>query len=107
MSSFTVNPDLPPPLVSVYLRNYRKIAKLVSLPSPLPANQLLNFVAAKYGAVPGNLALFYNGERIDLMGTSGVGLKEKAIVHVVQLNRTKGDRLSLYLKFPSQSEGTL
>lgn len=103
MSSFTVNPNLPP-LVSVYLRNYRKIAKLVSLPSPLPANQLLNFVAVKYATVPGNLALFYNGERIDLMETGVVDLKEKAIVHVVQLNRTRGDMLTLYLRFPTQCE---
>jgi hypothetical protein len=107
MSSFTVNPDLPPPLLSVYLRNYRKIAKLVSLPSSLLANQLLNFVAVKYGTVPGNLALFYNGKRIDLMGTGPVELKEKSIVHVVQLDRTRGDRLTIYLRFPTQYEGTL
>jgi hypothetical protein len=107
MSSLAVKPDLPPASVSVYLRNYRKIAKLVSIPSSLSASQLVGFAAGKYGTAAGNLALFYNGERIDLLGATVVELKEKAIVHVVQLDRTRGDSLAISLRFPAQSEESL
>ena len=107
MHSITVNPDLPPASVNIYLRNYRKIAKLVTVPSSLTAHQLLSFAAGKYGTAAENLALFYNGGRIDLLGETMVELKEKSIIHVVQLERTRGDSLSLYLRFPAQSEEIL
>jgi hypothetical protein len=52
--------------VNIYLRNYKKMAKLVTVPSPIASPVLSKFVAGRHGATPDKLALFYNGERIDL-----------------------------------------
>lgn len=56
--------------VNIYLRNYKKIAKLVTVPSPIACPVLTKFVAGKHATTPDKLALFYNGERIDLSSES-------------------------------------
>jgi hypothetical protein len=107
-SSVTVKPpsEVSASSVNIYLRNYKKMAKLVSVPTPILCAHLAQFIAAKFATAPDRLALFYNGERVDL-SPEAVELKEKSIVHVVQLDRTRSDPLTVFFKFARQGEEVL
>lgn len=51
--------------VSIYIRNYRKQASMITVQTPIKANELASIVAKKYHAAVGHIALFLNGERLD------------------------------------------
>jgi hypothetical protein len=51
--------------VSIYLRNYKKQAILVSTTTPAKKSELQQFIADKFHLPPNKLAYFLNGKRID------------------------------------------
>lgn len=87
--------------VSIYIRNYRKQAGMITVQTPIKTNEFASIVAKKYHTAVDRIALFLNGERLDqLEGT--VDLKEKAIVHIVYLDRTALKELNVFFKFSGQ-----
>jgi hypothetical protein len=48
-----------------------------------------------------------NGERIDNSPSRIIELKDKSIIHVVQLERTQIEELNIYFKFADQKNEVL
>lgn len=87
--------------VGIYIRNYRKQASMINLQTPIKASELVSIVAKKYHTAADRIALFLNGERLDQL-EGAVDLKEKAIVHIVNLDRTAIKDLTVFFKFSGQ-----
>lgn len=75
--------------INIYLRNYKKMAILVPIPPIINCNDLRIYVANKFKTNVDRIALFYNGERIDIVPSKSIELKDKSIIHVVHIDRTK------------------
>lgn len=74
---------------------------MINLQTPIKASELVTIVAKKYHIAADRIALFLNGERLDQL-EGAVDLKEKAIVHIVNLDRTAIKDLTVFFKFSGQ-----
>ena len=73
--------------VDVYVRNYQKNAKVISFPSIIPSNKIIEIVSEKYKEQSEDFVLFQKGKRLEETDAL-ITLHKNCIIHYVEKRRT-------------------